>query len=109
MKLPPDPRLPQEAGIPQRLNVRLYELFRSIAQAVNGLAEGRIMATYNAATAAPTTGEHYQGDYVRNSEPVDAGGYIVMAGCVWIPGHLGHGRNADARRCRSFCRGAQSH
>lgn len=81
MKLSTDPRLPQESGIPQRLNVRLYDLFRAIAQAVNGLAEGRIVATYNAATAAPTTGEHYQGDYVRNSEPVDAGGYIVMG---WV-------------------------
>ncbi|TEA78640.1 hypothetical protein [Allopusillimonas ginsengisoli] len=81
MKISADPRLPIDGGISPSLNVRLYELFRSIAASVNGLAEGRIMAVYNAATEPPTTGEHYQGDFIRNREPVDAGGYIVTG---WI-------------------------
>lgn len=53
----------------------LARIFSAIDQQANGLAEGRIAATYNAGTAAPTTGSYQRGDRIWNSEP-SAGGYI---------------------------------
>ena len=47
--------------------------FRDHAQQVNGLSEGRIVAVYNAQSAAPTTGEYAQGDFVMNSAPTELG------------------------------------
>lgn len=83
MKFPDDPRLPIMGGVDYERSMyqRLYDLFRHVAQQLNGLAEGNIVASYNAASAAPTAGEHYQGDFIRNREPVDLGGYIVMG---WV-------------------------
>jgi len=49
---------------------RLYELLREVAVQVNGLSEGTLAATYNAQTAAPTTGSWAQGDFIKNSAPV---------------------------------------
>jgi len=47
--------------------------YREIANQVNGLSEGSIVATYNANTAAPTTGTWAKGDQIRKSDPVEAG------------------------------------
>ena len=47
--------------------------FKQIAQQVNGLSEGQIVASYNARTAAPTTGTYFQGDEIRNSVPAELG------------------------------------
>jgi hypothetical protein len=44
------------------------------AQLINAMTDGRLAGTNNATTAAPTTGPHAQGDYVRNSAPSEAGG-----------------------------------
>lgn len=59
--------------------------FREHAQQVNALSEGRIGGTYNAQTAAPTAGMYAQGDFVRNSAPVEAGApgsaYVILG---WI-------------------------
>lgn len=59
--------------------------YREVAQQVNALSEGQVSATYNANTAAPTTGTYAQGDFVKNSAPVEAGStnnkYVV---CGWI-------------------------
>ncbi len=46
---------------------------REHAMQVNSMAEGRLVGTYNAQTAAPTTGTHAKGDFVRNSAPSEAG------------------------------------
>jgi len=43
------------------------------AQTVNLLCEGRLSGTYNAQSAAPTTGRHAQGDMVKNLAPVEVG------------------------------------
>jgi hypothetical protein len=43
------------------------------ARQVNALSEGSISAAYNAATTAPTTGDHAQGDVIRNSAPTELG------------------------------------
>jgi hypothetical protein len=81
-KLNPSPRVGLNDPILQR------EL-REHALQVNLLSEGRISATYNAQTAAPTTGTHAHGDFVRNSAPVELGttpnkyvihGWLCVAG-----------------------------
>lgn len=55
---------------------------REHALQVNALSEGRLAGTYNAQTAAPTTGTHAKGDQVRNSNPSEAGSaaskYVVI-------------------------------
>jgi hypothetical protein len=51
----------------------LQRELREHANQVNLMAEGRIAAFYQATTAAPTTGSHARGDFVRNSEPSELG------------------------------------
>lgn len=62
---------------------------REHAQQGNALAEGRLAGTYNAQTTAPTTGTHAQGDFVRNSAPVEAGSAsskYVVTGWICVAG-----------------------
>ncbi len=63
----------------------LQRELREHAAKVNLLAEGRLEGTHNATTAAPTTGSHARGDFVRNSEPTEAGAasskYVVLG---WV-------------------------
>lgn len=58
---------------------------RDHAMQVNQLTEGRLSAVTNATTAAPTTGSHAQGDFVRNSAPSELGAaaskYVIFG---WI-------------------------
>lgn len=58
---------------------------KQVAQQVNALSEGRLVATYNAYTAAPTTGTWAQGDYIKNSAPAEAGvalsKYVILG---WV-------------------------
>ena len=60
----------------------LQRELREHAQQVNALSEGRLAGTYNAAPAAPTAGQFAQGDFVRNSAPVELGAvsskYVVF-------------------------------
>lgn len=81
MKLPIDPRLPQNPTI-LTLTQRLTELFRLVANQVNGLSEGSVAASYQALVSAPTTGAYQWGDFVRNKEPIEQGTagskYIVL-------------------------------
>ena len=65
MKLNKTPRKPVDA------ETDLW--YRQVAQQVNALSEGLIHASYNALTAAPTSGTWAQGDEVKNSAPVEAG------------------------------------
>lgn len=63
----------------------LQREFREHAIQVNNLAEGRIAAVTNATTAAPTSGPNQQGDFVRNSAPVELGSasskYVILG---WV-------------------------
>lgn len=81
MKLNTTPRIADFAGVSREL--------REHASAVNSMAEGRLVGTYNAQTSAPTTGTHAKGDQVKNSSPTEAGvalskyvitGWICTAG-----------------------------
>jgi hypothetical protein len=66
MKLNSLPRVRSDDPVLQR------EL-REHALLVNLMTDGRLTGANNAATAAPTTGGHAQGDFVRNSAPSEAG------------------------------------
>lgn len=90
MKLPQDPRLPLDQAT---MRQRLTDLFRDIAQQVNGLSEGRASAVYSALTAAPTTGTHAQGDFVKNSAPAELGAvsskYVILGWVCTVGGTPG--------------------
>jgi hypothetical protein len=47
--------------------------YREVAQQVNALSEGRLVAFYGASTAAPTSGTWAKGDFLLNSNPSEAG------------------------------------
>ena len=47
--------------------------YRQIAQQVNALSECRMVAFYGALTAAPTSGDWLQGDFIPNSNPTELG------------------------------------
>jgi hypothetical protein len=55
---------------------------REHALLLNLMTDGRLTGTNNATTAAPTTGDHARGDFVRNSEPSEAGSasskYVIL-------------------------------
>ncbi len=46
---------------------------REHAVLINLMTDGRLAGTNNATTAAPTTGTHAVGDFVRNSAPAELG------------------------------------
>ena len=81
MKLNQSPRLIADATLIREM--------REHATQVNQLSEGRMAAKYTASTAAPTTGQWAQGDFVANSAPTELGaatakyvihGWIAVAG-----------------------------
>ena len=51
----------------------LQRELREHASQINLLSEGRIVASYSALTAAPTSGDWMQGDFVKNSAPAELG------------------------------------
>jgi hypothetical protein len=71
----------------------LQRELREHAVQVNAVSEGRIGGSYNAQTAAPTTGQYAQGDFVRNSAPVEAGvatsRYVVLGWICTVGGSPG--------------------
>lgn len=63
----------------------LQRELREHATQINLLSEGRIVASYTALTAAPTSGDWFRGDSVKNSAPSElgtAGAKYVIEG--WI-------------------------
>lgn len=80
MKLNTSPRVALNDPIMQR------EL-REHATQVNAVSEGRLSGTYNAMTAAPTTGIYNAGDMIRNSAPTElgtAGAKFVVFGFLCV-------------------------
>ena len=89
MRIDTDPRLPNPGtpGADRNLFLRLYDLFRAIAQQLNDLSEGRISARHGATVAAPTVGTWQQGDVVWNATPAElgtAGAKYVLQGWVCV-------------------------
>lgn len=67
----------------------LQRELREHANQVNQMAEGRLVGTYNATSAVPTTGTYARGDFVRNSEPSElgaAGSKYVIFGWLNVAG-----------------------
>ena len=85
MKLNTTPRINADVAF-------LRELKEHAAQ-VNALSEGRLAGTYNAQTAAPTTGTWAIGDYIKNSAPAEAGSaaskYVILGWVCTVSGTPG--------------------
>jgi len=87
MKLIENLQLPSNPDSPYatQLNFVLSSNFRNIAQKVNAIGDGRLSGSDFTAATVPTTGTFRQGDYIRNSAPVEAGTagskYVLMG---WI-------------------------
>lgn len=77
MRIPDNPYLrPDLESLVRQLNT----LWPGLAQQINQLSEGQHVARYNAATAAPTTGQWAQGDFIANAEPAELG----TAGSMYV-------------------------
>lgn len=102
MRLDPFPRFPADSG---QLIRKLTDLFRDTAKQVNDLTEGRVSAVTNAATAMPSTGSWKQGDFVRNSAPVEAGvptAKYVITGWIRVTTGSTNVATTDWLQCRSL-------
>lgn len=90
MKVFPEIRLSQTLGDLRR---DLMKEWRLLAEQVNAVSEGRLAGTYNAQTAAPTLGDYAQGDFIRNSAPVEAGAasskYVITGWICTVSGNPG--------------------
>lgn len=99
MRLSLNANLPINNDLGQ-LKTRLFDLFKQIAVQVNGISEGNAASFYNAATAAPTTGDWAVGDFIRNSAPsrrtLTIGWVCTTAGTpgTWTPVTIPYARGA---------------
>lgn len=63
-------------------DVKLVEEIRRHAVQINQMTEGKIAAVHNAVSSVPTTADHAQGDFIRNSAPEELGSggskYVVF-------------------------------
>jgi hypothetical protein len=75
-------KVPQNLGLPapsegvsylQQMVSKLTSSWANMATQVNAASEGLIQGATNALTTPPTTGDHQQGDIVRNSAPSELG------------------------------------
>jgi hypothetical protein len=101
MKLVENPQLPlgADTAYSKELSYALSQIFRTIAQKVNLLADGRISGSDFVAASIPTTGSFRQGDFIRNSAPVEAGtvgSKYILAGWLCEVG----GNPGTLRECR---------
>lgn len=82
-----DPRLPipPNDSFLKALVFQLTNVLRDISNKIELISGGYLTGTKNAYTAAPTTGTYGRGDFVRKSNPVEAGGagskYIIIG---WV-------------------------
>jgi hypothetical protein len=72
---------------------QLAELWRLLAQQMNGITEGAMSARHSAQAMAPTTGKYAVGDFVPNSTPSELGTagskYIVHGWQCTVAGEPG--------------------
>lgn len=89
MRLEENPLLPiqPDSVHAQNLNFTLARLFRNIAAKVNQIGDGRIAGSDLVASSIPTTGTYRQGDFIKNSAPVEAGtagSKFVLTGWICV-------------------------
>lgn len=90
MKLPTSLNLPvSDNSVPaiQQVINKLTRMWADMAIQVNATSEGQIQGAYNALAAAPTSGDHQRGDFIRNSAPAELGTagskYVILGwSCV---------------------------
>ena len=87
-----EPQLPAAGN--QDLVRALTLCLRAIIHQLNALSDGTLNASTTALAAAPTTGQHARGDFIRNSQPTAGGvfGWVcITAGTpgVWKPVSIG--------------------
>lgn len=74
--------------VPRDYNPQVFaEIVGDMERTVNLLIEERLVAYDNALTAVPTTGDWAKGDFVRNSNPSEAGSVAskyVLAGWICV-------------------------
>jgi hypothetical protein len=72
---------------------RIQDIVREVENAVNSMAEGRIVSRYNASTAAPSGGTYAKGDFIPNSDPSELGSggskYVVIGFICTVSGTPG--------------------
>jgi hypothetical protein len=75
------PQLPAGHGNEDLVRALTLTLREVITQ-LNGLSDGQLSASTSAQAAAPTTGAHAQGDFIRNAKPAAGGvyGWVCVAG-----------------------------
>jgi hypothetical protein len=92
MKIVTDPRLPSQSGL-QQVCLKLTDTIRNITNQINNLTEGRVSAVYNAQASVPTAGTNFQGDWVRNATPSEAGTagsrYVITGWICTVSGSPG--------------------
>lgn len=101
MKLIENPQLPRnpDSSYAKELNFALQQILRTIAQKVNLIADGRLAGSDLVASAVPTTGKFAKGDFIKNSDPVEAGApgsKYILAGWICEVG----GSPGTLRECR---------
>lgn len=74
------PQLPASHGNADLVRA-LTQCLRDVINQLNGLTDGQIAAVTTAQAAAPTTGPHAEGDFIRNSKPTAGGvfGWVCVA------------------------------
>lgn len=83
-----------EQRLPIEYNRSVFsEIFRLVQNQINSLSEGLLSANYSATTSAPTTGTYARGDFIRNSEPSEAGSvgskYVIHGWICTVSGTPG--------------------
>lgn len=90
-------------GLEPSLRKPLYDLFQAIARKVNGLSSGAFSAIDGVASSAPTSGTWAKGDFIRNSNPTEAGSaaskYVVL-GWIRLTDGSANVLNTDWVACR---------
>lgn len=95
MKLEETPRLP---NTDDPLTKELTRILKAHATKVNQLAAGGISANDNTYTAVPASGTWLTGDYVKKSNPVEAGApasKYVIKGWIRVTSGVGNVLNTD--------------
>ncbi len=95
MRLNEAPLLPAIEG---PLKIALSKVLRETAIKVNQLADGAIAGNDRVSTTVPTTGTWFIGDYVKKSDPVEAGVVTtkyVIKGWIRVTSGTGNVLNTD--------------
>ncbi len=85
--------IPPPDDYQQRLNLSLTNTLRDLQNRLDLVAGGFLSGARNTATSVPTTGTYAVGDFVRKSDPVEAGSasskYVIYGYLCTVAGTPG--------------------